>query len=399
MTGAVPGDGRTAPLVFLVAGEPSGDQLGAKLMAALKDQAGGRVRFAGVGGARMAAEGLDSLVPIDELAVMGVVEVLPHIFRILRRIRDTAAAAKSARPDVVVTIDSPSFTLEVSKRLIGLGVPLIHYVAPSVWAWKPWRARHIARDLDHLLVLLPFEPPYFERHGLATTFVGHPAVEDAARPRDGAAFRRDHGIPADAPLLAVLPGSRKGEVRRLLPAFEGALGLLKSRFADLHGVVATVPTVAEDVVAATTSWPVPVTVVHDTEAKLAAFAASDAALAASGTVAVELAAAGVPAVIAYRVSAISAFLAPRLVKVPHVSLPNILLGREVQPELLQTRCTPEALAEAVGHLLSDLAARDAQRAAYAEAVAMLHPDEETPSHRAARQVLALIDAGTRRQNN
>ncbi|MEE9194430.1 MAG: lipid-A-disaccharide synthase [Alphaproteobacteria bacterium] len=390
MSEAAADGGQGGPLVFLVVGEPSGDQLGAKLMSALKAGTGGRVCFAGVGGERMVAEGLDSLVPIDELAVLGLIEVLPHVLGILRRIRQVANAAKAARPAVVVTIDSPDFTLRVSRRLAGLGIPLVHYVAPSVWAWKPWRAARIARYLDHLLVLLPFEPPYFEPHGLAVTFVGHPAVEAACGGREPTRFRRDHGIPDEAPLVCVLPGSRAGEVRRLEPAFAGALGLLAARFPGLRAVVPTVPTVAGLVEAAVERWPVPATVLREAAAKYEAFAAADAALAASGTVAVELAVAGVPAVIAYKVAPLTAFIGRRVAKVAHVSIPNILLGREAQPELLQEHCTAEKLAGALGRLLSDPAARDAQIEACHEATRMLDPGGEGPSQRAARAVLDLI---------
>ena len=392
MTGAARG-GVAEPLIFLIAGEPSGDLLGARLMAALKAETSGRVRFDGVGGTAMAAQGLRSRVPIGDLAVMGLVEVLPHALKILGHIRRTAAAARAVRPRAVVTIDSPNFTLAVSKRLAGGGIPLIHYVAPSVWAWKPWRARVMAGYLDHLLALLPFEPPYFEKHGLATTFVGHPALEAASARRDPAAFRRTHGVPVEAPLVCVLPGSRRGEVRRLGPVFGAALRLLRARFPDLHAVVPTVPTVAGDVRAAIEGWPVPVIVEEWGEAKYDAFAASDVALAASGTVAVELAVAGVPAVIAYRMAPLTAFVARRLVKLKYVSLPNILLEREVQAEFLLERCTAENLATAVGRLLADPDARDEQRRALRRALAMLRPDGESPSRIAARRILDLIAPG------
>jgi lipid-A-disaccharide synthase len=388
--GAPPG---TAPLIFLVAGEPSGDLLGARLMAALKAETGGRVRFAGVGGERMAAEGLASLFPIRELAVMGAVEVLPHAFNIYRRIRQTVAAAAAARPAALVTIDSPSFTLEVSQRLKGRGFPLIHYVAPSVWAWKAWRAKHIARFLDHLLALLPFEPPLFEVHGLATTFVGHPAIEMGQVAVDPAGFRARHGIAPEAPLLTVLPGSRRGEVARLAPVFGATLGLLAQRHAGLRAVVPTVETVAERVEAAARDWPVPTLVLRDQAEKYHAFAASDAALAASGTVAVELAVAGLPAVIGYRFNWLSAALARRLVKTKYVSLVNVVLDRPLQAELLLDECTPKRLAEAIDVLLDDPAARETHLAGCREAVARLSAGDGTPSRRAARVILAAAHIG------
>jgi lipid-A-disaccharide synthase len=393
MTGGTAGDERS-PLVFLIAGEPSGDQLGARLMAALKAETDGRIRFAGVGGEAMARQGLASLFPIDELAVMGLVEVLPHARRIYRRIRETAAAVRAARPDVLVTIDSPSFTLRVSRRLKGSGIRLVHYVAPSVWAWKPWRARQMAGYLDHLLALLPFEPPYFEKHGLATTFVGHPAVEAAGTARlDGAAFRAQRAIPPEAPVLCVLPGSRRGEVGRMAPVFGRTLDLLAGRFSGLRALVPTVGTVADMVEEAVRDWPVPAEVLREADAKHGAFAAADAALAASGTVAVELAVAGLPAVIAYRVNPITAFLAARLIRVEHVSVVNLVLEREVQPERLQGRCTPSELAAALEPLLHDPAARRAQREGCAAAAGLLGLDGPAPSLRAARGVLAVIASG------
>jgi len=371
------------PLIFLVAGEPSGDQLGARLMAALREETGGRVRFAGVGGEQMTAAGLASRFPIHELAVMGLIEVLPHLFVILRRMRETVAAIRALRPDAVVTIDSPSFTLEIAQRLKGEGIPLIHYVAPQVWAWKPWRAKQIAGYLDHLLVLLPFEPPYFERHGLATHFVGHPAVEAAGEAGDA-------GGEVGPPTLLVLPGSRKGEVKKLLPVFAAVVRDLAARHPDLKVVIPTVETVEEMVRAHTADWPVPVEVVRGAEAKTKAFRAATAALAASGTVALELAVAKVPTVVAYRFAGIVGLLPPSLLGVPFVSLANLIAGREVQPEFLQRRCRARYLLPAVERLLSDPAARADQRQGYDGIVEALTPPEGSPSRAAARRILASL---------
>lgn len=382
------------PLVFLIAGEPSGDLLGARLMAALKDETGGRIRFAGLGGPLMQAQGLESLFDVRELAIMGLVEVIGHIPRILRRIRETAAAAKLLRPDIVVTIDSPSFSLEVSQKLKGEGIPLVHYVAPSVWAWKAWRAKHVAGFLDHLLTLLPFEPPYFEKHGLATTFVGHPAVEAAAIPTDPAAFRQQLGLTPEQPLLVVLPGSRKGEVRRLSGIFGETLGLLRQRYPDLAAVVPTVPNVAAQVRAAVAAWPVPAKVVEGERAKYEAFAAGRAAIAASGTVGIELAVAGLPAVMAYKVSPLSAFLARRLLKIRWVSIASLVLDRLVQPECLQENCRPDAIAAAVLPLMEESAERARVVAEGRLAAERLGQDGESPSRKAARLVLGLIQPGT-----
>jgi lipid-A-disaccharide synthase len=379
------------PLIFLVAGEPSGDLLGARLMAALKAATGGRVRFAGIGGAAMADEGLASQFPLSDLAVMGIVEVIPHARLILRRVRETAEAVRRLRPNVVVTIDAPAFAFRLGKKLKGAGIPLVHYVAPSVWAWRPRRAKMIAQFLDHLLVFLPFEPPYFTREGLAATFVGHPAVEAVAG--DGTAFRARHGIPSSAPVLVMLPGSRRGEVRRHLPIFRDTLARLIARIPDLRVVVPTVPTVDREVRAAVVDFPAPVIAVDAAE-KYDAFAAGDLALAASGTVVLELAVAGVPTVMTYRVSAFSAWVVRRMVRVRFASLVNLVLDREVIPEMIQERCEPSLLAGKLIELLESENARRRQKAAFAEVVQALTPMGAKPSEQAAKVVLDLARRGS-----
>lgn len=378
-----------APLIYLIAGEPSGDLIGARLMAALK-QAAPAVRFAGIGGARMAEQGLSSRVPIAELAVMGLAEVLPHARRILRQVRATVADIEARRPAIVVTIDSSGFTWRVARRLREAGnkVKLVHIVAPMVWAWRAHRAEEIARWYDRLLVLLPFEPPYFEKLGLATSFIGHPVVEGGAGSGDGAAFRAAHGIAPDAPLLTVLPGSRRGEVARLLPPFVAAVGLLRRDYPALRIVVPILPHVAAAVRAA--AWPVSPVVVESEAEKFAAFAASNAALAASGTVALELAMAHLPAVIAYRINPLTHFVARRMVKVRYANLVNLLLDRPAVPELIQADCTPDKLAASVSGLLGDEAARAAQIAADDAALALLGRGREPPSRRAAQEILAML---------
>lgn len=376
------------PRIALIAGEPSGDALGARLMAALRAETGGRVRFTGVGGARMTGEGLASLVPMRELSVMGLVEVLPHLPRLHRHLTDVVAALRAHPPDVVVSIDSPGFTLRVQRRLADLPTVRVHYVAPHVWAWKAGRARRLARELDLLLTLLPFEPPLFARHGLDARFVGHPAVERAVDAPEAGTFRAQNGIPPRAPLLCVLPGSRRAEVDRLLPIFETTLARLAVAFLGLHAVVPTVPGVAERVRTASQRWPVPVTVVTDDAAKAGAFAAADAALAASGTVATELAVAGAPTVIAYRLHPVSEVLARTLVKIPYASVPNLVLERAAQPELLLESCTPDTLTPAVAELLQDGDARRQALADGAETARILTGPETTPSRAAAREILA-----------
>lgn len=381
----------TSKLVFLIAGEPSGDVLGARLMASLKQAAEGEVRFAGVGGERMQAEGLDSLFPMEELSVMGIAEILPRLRGLTARIGQTARTALDLSPDIVVTIDAPGFNFRVGRKLRGRDFPLVHYVAPTVWAWRPGRAEKIARFLDHLLVLLPFEPPYFEKVGLPTSFVGHPVTESGADRGDGGRFRAAHGIPPDAPLLCVLPGSRRSETSRLLETFGATIDLLASRFPNLRIVVPTVSGVAGEVSRAVAGWTVPTVVVRGDGEKYDAFAAADAGLAASGTVSLELAMAGLPSVIGYRMQPATAWIAKRLIRVRYANLVNILLDRPAVPEFLQEDCRPELVAEAVGTLLSDPAAADRQRRDARTAVAMLRPEgQPTPSDAAAAKILELI---------
>ena len=378
----------SAPLFFLIAGEPSGDGLGGHLMAALKGLCGSHVRFSGIGGPRMSEQGLSSLFPMPELSVMGLAEVIPHLPRLSRRLAQTVAEIKARRPAAVITIDSPGFNFRVAKRLKGAGIRLIHYVAPSVWAWRPGRARQVAGFLDHLLALLPFEPPYFEAEGLSCTFVGHPIVESGADKGDGGAFRRRHGIADDDPIICVLPGSRRGETARLLPVFGATLGLLKRTRPRLHAVVPTVGAVAGGVSEAAAGWPVPALVVDSESEKFDGFAASDAALAASGTVALELALARVPAVIAYRVNPLTAWLARRLIRVPYANLVNIVLEREVVPEFIQSDCRPQLLVPAIERLFDGSGA--AQTEAAAEALRRMGHGGPSPIERAARAVLDAV---------
>jgi lipid-A-disaccharide synthase len=396
-----PSDGSAtddAPLIYIVAGEPSGDLLGGRLMAALRERTGGHVRFAGVGGEQMAAAGLTSLVPLHELAVMGVAEVLPRARQILRRVRETVADIRRLRPAAVVTIDSSGFTWRIAQRLRGQGetLPLIHYVAPMVWAWRGGRARRMARWYDKLLALLPFEPPYFEAVGLSCRYVGHPVVESGADRGDGPAFRARHGIAPEVPLLAVLPGSRRGEVGRLLPPFRDAVALLAAERPSLHVVIPTTDTVAEIVAPAVADWPMPTLVLRGQREKFDAFAASDAAMAASGTVALELAMARLPAVIAYRISPLTHALVRRIVKIPYAHLLNLVLKRQAVPELLQHACTPERLAAEIGWLLDDDAVRVKQIVDCQDALAAIGYGGVSPGLRAADEVLATIAAGSRR---
>ena len=382
---------RQEPLIFVVSGEVSGDNLAGRLMGALKAQTNGRVRFAGVGGPQSAAHGLESLFPIHDLSVMGLAEVLPHLPRLIKRLNQTAAAARKLKPDVIVTVDSPGFCLRLAHKMRGSGIPIVHYVAPQLWAWRPGRARALAERVDHLMALLPFEVPFFANYGIPCTYVGHSAIESGAARGDGPAFRRRHGLPADEPVLCVLPGSRSGEMRRILPVFGEALLLLKKNHPNLSVVIPMVPSIAEEVRALTKEWPFPSIYVTDADERFDAFAACDVAMTKSGTVTLELALAQVPMVVGYRVTAVTGFLVRRMgIKVEHASLVNLLVGHAVVPELMQEDFTPEQVATEVDALLRSEEARAAQREGFREVIAILGDANPPPSERAAKVVLDAI---------
>jgi len=378
---------------MLVCGEPSGDALGAQLMAGLKQLAGDRVRFSGVGGLAMARQGLQSLYPLDTTAVMGLREVVPAIPAILRHVRQAVDFAVRTRPDAVVVIDSPDFTHRVARAIKKRdpSIRTVDYVAPQVWASRAYRAKAMAHYFDLVLALFPFEVPFFEKYGLRAAFVGHPVIERAAMVAGGEALRVRLGIAPDAPLLALLPGSRTSEIRFILPEFRAAVDLLAKRIPGLVTVLPTVPHVAHLVRAATAGWPTPLHIVEGDADKYAAFDAADVALAASGTVTAELALAHTPMVVGYKVGGLTYFLSKFLMTVTHITLINILLQREAVPEFLQSCATPENLAGAVERLFCDGTARAAQVAAMREFGHLLGEDDEAPSLRAARVLLEFVD--------
>jgi lipid-A-disaccharide synthase len=381
-----------ATLVYLVAGEHSGDVLGARLMAALK-QARPGLRFAGVGGPRMIAEGLESLFPMHELAVMGLLEVLPRLARLRRLLAATVADVAAKRPAVLVTIDSPGFTLRLLKGVRGTGVKRVHYVAPQVWAWRERRVRAFPDLWERLLCLLPFEVAFFAGHGLPASFVGHPVLESGADQGDAARFRARHDIAAGAPVLVLMPGSRRSEVPRLLPVYGRTLDLLVRTVPGLVPVVPVAAAVAEAVHQAAAGWPVRPVIVTEAADKHDAYAAAAAALTKSGTSTLELALAGVPMAVTYRVNPITAMIARRMIRVPYVAMVNLLAGRAVVPELLQQDCTPERLADTVRRLLTEPDVASAQRRAFHEVIASLAPPAGPPSAAAARAVLETMDEG------
>ncbi|MCU1386563.1 MAG: Lipid-A-disaccharide synthase [Acidobacteria bacterium] len=377
---------------MLVCGEPSGDALGAQLMAGLKQLAGDRVSFTGVGGLAMAREGLHSLYPLDATSVMGLREVVPAIPKILRHVRQAVDFAIQTRPDAVVVIDSPDFTHRVARGIKkrDSSIKTVDYVAPQVWASRAYRAKAMASYFDLVLALFPFEVEFFRKYGLQAAFVGHPVIERRAKMVGGAQLRARLGIGPKTPLLALLPGSRTSEIRFILPTFKVAVAHLAQQIPGLVTILPTVPHVAAKVRAAAADWPTPLHIVESEADKHAAFDAADVALAASGTVTAELALAQTPMIVAYKVGGLTYFLSRHLMTVNHITLINIILGREAVPEYLQGAATPQALADAVARLFADPSARAAQAAAMTEFAHALGADDEPPSLRAARVLLDFV---------
>lgn len=382
--------------VFIVAGEHSGDALGGKLMAALKSRHGERIEFAGVGGEHMEAEGLRSLFPLSEVAVMGPLAILSRLPGIIRRVYETVDAAIAADADVVVIVDSPEFTHPIAKRIRKRrpDIPILDYVSPSVWAWRPGRARRMRAYVDHVLALLPFEPEAHARlGGPPCTYVGHPLIEklDFIASRDPASLMERLGIIHDRPVLVVLPGSRSSEVERLLDVFGETVETMAGEGLRPHILIPTMESVRHQVEAKVRDWAEPPALLLGEDDKFSAFRLADAALAASGTVTLELALAGTPMVVAYRVDGVAALLR-HLVKVPSIVLANLVLGSNAVPEFIQEDCSARKLVDALSPLLSDTPARARQVAALAEISRKMALPDEVPSEAAANIVLRYAEA-------
>ncbi len=378
--------------VYLIAGEPSGDLLGSRLMRALREKTSGNVEFYGIGGDTMEAEGLKSLFDISELAVMGLVEVIPSIPKVLKRISQTVADIKAKQPDIVVTIDSWSFCSRIHKALRkeNLSIKQLHYVAPQVWAWKKRRAKTMYKYIDELLTLLPKEPQYFTKHRLKTVFVGHPVIESEALHADGEEFRKKYDIPAEKQIICILPGSRHNEVSKLLPDFLQSAQILTDLNPDIYFALPTVKTVAKRVRKMLKNTDLPIVVLDNEKDRYNAFQAASAAIAASGTVALELAMCNVPHIIAYKVSPLTYVLAKHLVKIKYVNLTNIMLNRRVVPELLQENCTPQKIVKEILELLKNGEAYEKQMEGFREVREYLSCGEQTPSQNAADEILRLV---------
>jgi lipid-A-disaccharide synthase len=377
--------------IFLIATEESGDRLGANLMKVLRQRLGGAVRFEGVGGQAMAREGLASLFPIEELSIMGLAAVVQQLPKILGLIRMTSTAVTAASPDILVIIDSPDFTHRVARRVRARdpSIPIVDYVSPSVWAWRPGRARAMRTYVDHVLALLPFEPEQYRRlRGPACSYVGHPLIEQIGnlRPRLAEQQRRDE----TPPVLLVLPGSRRSEIRHHMAVFGETLDRLHAEGVAFELVLPTMPHLTEAVAEGVRSWKLAPKIVIGEQEKRAAFRIASAALAKSGTVTLELAISGVPMVTAYRVGAAEAWIMRRAIKVSSVILANLVIGENVVPEYLQQDCTPENLSRAVREVLGDTPMRRRQLEAFGKIDAIMLTGNQPPSVRAADIVLATM---------
>ena len=379
-----------APTIFLIATEESGDRLGAHLMQALRQQLG-EVKFVGIGGHGMARQGLRSLFPIEELSIIGFAAVVQRLPMILRRIREAADAVIAASPDVLVIIDSPDFTHRVARRVRAQApsIPIINYVSPTVWAWRPGRARAMRGYVDHVLALLPFEPAEYRRlEGPPCSYVGHPLTEqlDSLRPNEAERAQRD----AEPPTLLVLPGSRRSEIRHHSAVFGAALARLREQGVAFTPVLPTTPHLESLVREAVESWPVKPAILVGEVDKRAAFRTARAALAKSGTVTLELAIAGVPMVTAYRAGALEVWIARRVVRPGTVILANLVIGEDVVPEFIQEDCTPEKLATALREVIADTPARHRQLDGFAKIDGIMSTGGREPSACAAEIVIAAL---------
>ncbi len=378
--------------IYLIAGEPSGDLLGSRFMKAMQAK-NPNVEFVGVGGESMESAGLKSLFDISDLAVMGLAEVIPSIPKILKLIKKTVQDVENQKPDIIMTIDSWSFAARVQKKIRRkkLGIPQVHYVAPQVWAWKKKRAKTMYKYVDLLLTLLPQEPKYFIPYKLEAVCVGHPVIESQVVHGNVEAFRQKFKISADKKIISILPGSRHNEVAALFPIFlEGAKQLLE-RNPQLHFVVPTVKTVAARVQKMCADSALPLTIVENEQDRYDAFKASSAAIAASGTVALELAIANVPHIIGYKVSPLTGWLAKKFLHIQFVNLSNIILGREIIPELLQERCIPVNISLYIEGLLNHDEWYDKQMDGFKKVRMLLGQGEQTPSEKACDIVCRLIE--------
>ncbi len=385
-------------LAYFIVGEPSGDLLASRLMNALKRKNDYDISFAGVGGDSMTDAGLNSLFNISDIAVMGFFEVLPRLKKIIGRINETVNDIIEKKPDIVISVDSWGFVSAVLKKLKkkNVNIPILHYVAPQVWAWKAKRAKKVPKLVDRLITLLPHEPDFFRVHGLQSDFVGHSVIESVALIDDSQSpeeFKSRNGIPANRPLLCVLPGSRKSETSKLIPVFKETLEILNKNFPELCIVFPTVSTVASEVNNAFYNLPNPNKIIYGQEERYNAFKASDVAIAASGTVSLELAVAGTPHVIAYTFNKFSNMLVKKLIKIRFANLLNIMADKEIIPEFVLDKCKPELIAAEVEKLLRDKQKAKEQVQEAKECLKKFQANNQLPSDNAADVVTEMLKKG------
>lgn len=381
-----------AKKIFIIVGEPSGDALGAKLITALKARAPEPLEITGIGGLKMESAGMKSLLPMDELCVMGLWEVVSHLPRLLKLIKGVVEEIEKRKPDIVITIDLPDFNFEVASRLKKRGISqakIIHYVAPSVWAWRPGRAEKISKFLDGLICLFPFEPAHFPK--LRAEFAGHPLIESNIGNGDGAVFRKKYGIPENAKTLGLFFGSRPAELKTMGGILKGVALNLKATYPDLHVIVPTLPSLEFEIIRIMENFDCPATVITNPDARVGAFAACDAAVAVSGTIALELAYAGIRHVIAYKAHPATWAVMKLIVKVKYAHLANILLNEKIVEEFLQGKARVDKITPAVLEFYKNPESANKMKEKSGKLRTLLGADSaQPPSARAADFVLSFL---------
>jgi lipid-A-disaccharide synthase len=373
--------------IMIIAGEPSGDFIAAQLMKALKKK-DPKVIFEGIGGQHMATQGLQTIYSIEDLSIMGFFEDVSKYYGVYKKLKALKSKMLENKPDLLITVDFPGFNFRLGKMIKNNGIKHVHYVAPTVWAWKAWRAKMVAKFLDHLLCVFPFEPPYFEKENLSTTYVGHPIMEMGFDKGTAEAFLEKYDVSPKSTIITLLPGSRQRELDSLIPVYKKTVHILSKKINKLHIVIPTLDCYKDRL--NQENWGCPVSIITNFEDRKDAYAASKVALAASGTIALELAAANVPMVITYKISKISEWIARALLKIKHACMVNILLNEGIVPELLQEDCNAESLSQTVLGLLND---SRQQKNALKKVRAMLTPKNKIPSDLAAEAILNIFERG------
>lgn len=374
--------------VYLIAGEASGDIIGSRLMQSLAQKA--EVKFYGVGGEKMNAIGLNSLFPMADISVMGLFEILPSFFKIISRLKQTIEHILEVKPDIIITIDSPGFNFRIAKEIKEkTNIKLVHYVAPSVWAYKPERATKIAKIYNHLFTLLPFEAPYFTKEGLDTTFVGHPILESEKGKEE--VFRIRHSLEDDKKIICISPGSRKSEVKRLLPIFLKSIEIVSKSFPNLVIIIPTFSHLVSLIDTITSEYKIGKYILIDTpEEKKNGIAACEIALTKSGTVTTEIAFNKIPMIVAHKMNPLTFFFLKKMIKINHATLINILADKEIIPEFIQDNCTPDKISSCLIEMLNNNnQAVEQVKEAY-EILEMMKADQPA-SLIAAKKIIELLN--------